>query len=283
MTASGAPGTLVLCHANGFPDSTYRVLFEVWRQAGWKVLAPEKLGHDPARPPRSGWSALRDELIDFIEREAAAAPSQPVVMVGHSMGGYLSLLVASKRPDLVRAVVLLDAPILAGWRAPAFGLLKWSGMIHRGGPGRVSARRRQHWPSRQAALQHFGDKRAFQRFDPRVLSDYLHHGLVDEEAEGGVRLAFDRDIETAIYNTVPHHVPALLQRRPLRCPVVFIAGRHSRENRQLGLAFVRRLAGANWRWIEGSHLFPFERPEESAQAVLSLLAQAWRPGPAGNK
>jgi pimeloyl-ACP methyl ester carboxylesterase len=268
--AAKAHRTLVFCHANSFPASTYGVLFEAWRRAGWRVLAPEKLGHDPAYPVTNGWRRLRDELVAFIEREAGG---QPAALVGHSMGGYMSLLVASRKPALVSGIVLLDAPIVSGWRAPAFGLLKMSGLIHRGGPGRASARRREHWPSREAVREHFAAKPLFARWDPRVLEDYLRHGFVPDATGGeGVTLVFQRDIETRIYNTLPHHVPALLKRHPLRSPVAFIAGKRSFENRQLGLDFVRRLAGPRWRWMEGSHLFPMERPEETAAAVLALLA-----------
>jgi pimeloyl-ACP methyl ester carboxylesterase len=264
-----APRTIVFCHANSFVAGTYGALFDAWREAGWRVLAPDKLGHDPAQPPTSGWPRLRDELIDFIERHGGGGP---VVLVGHSMGGYLALLVASRKPQLTRAVVLLDSPIVAGWRAPAFGLLKLTGLIRRGGPGKASARRREHWPSREAAREHFADKPAFARWAPRVLDDYVRHGLVRDAVRGGVRLAYRPEIETRIYNTLPHHVPALLRRHPVRCPVAFVAGRHSAENRQLGLEFVKQLAGPRWRWIEGSHLFPMERPEETAAAVLEFVS-----------
>lgn len=262
--------TIVFAHANGFPAGTYDSLFEAWRHAGWAVEAPPQLGHDPARAPRSGWSPLRDELIEFIERRCAGRT--PVALVGHSMGGYLSLLVAARRPDLVSAVVMLDSPIVSGWRAGAFRLLKATGLIHRGGPGRVSARRRDHWASREAARQHFAAKAAFARWPARVLDDYMAHGLVDDAAGGGVRLAFAREVETAIYNTLPHHLGPLLRRQPLRCPVAYVSGRRSRESRQLGLGLVRHLAGPRWRWVEGSHLFPMERPEETAATVLELLS-----------
>jgi len=262
--------TLVFCHANSFPGGTYGALFEAWRRAGWRVHAPGKLGHDPAFPVTNGWRHLRDEFIAFIEREAGATPQQPVALVGHSMGGYLCLLAASRKPALVSGIVLLDAPIVSGWRAPAFGLLKMSGLIARGGPGKASARRRQHWPSMAAVREHFEGKALFARWDRRVLDDYLQHGF-EPDGEGGVRLAFHRDVETRIYNTLPHHVPALLKRHPVRSPVGFVAGRRSAENRQLGLAYVRRLAGPRWKWIEGSHLFPMERPDETAAAVLALL------------
>ena len=265
--------TLVFCHANSFPAGTYGVLFEAWRKAGWRVLAPDKLGHDPAYAVTSGWRHLRDELLAFIEREAHSKGHGPVALVGHSMGGYMSLLAASRKPALVNAVVLLDSPIVSGWRAPAFGLLKMSGLIRRGGPGKASARRREHWLSMDAAREHFAGKPLFARWDPRVLADYLRHGFVADEEGGGVRLAFEREVETRIYNTLPHHVPALLRRHPLRCPVSYVGGKRSAESRQLGLDFVRRLAGPRWRWVEGSHLFPMERPEETAAAVLAMLAR----------
>ena len=35
-----------------------------------------------------------------------------MVGVGHSLGGYLTALAAVRRPELFRAVILLDAPIL---------------------------------------------------------------------------------------------------------------------------------------------------------------------------
>jgi len=288
----GAPRTLVFCHANSFPAGTYGVLFEAWRQAGWRVLAPDKLGHDPAYPVTSGWRHLRDELLAFIEREAGSQGggpvAGPVTLVGHSMGGYISLLAASRRPALVENVVLLDAPIVSGWRSPAFGLLKMSGLIHRGGPGKASARRREHWPSLEAAHEHFAGKAAFARWDARVLGDYVRHGFVADVREGegqgqgdsaGVTLAFKREVETRIYNTLPHDVQAVLRRHPLRCPVSFIAGTRSAEGRQLGFAFVRRLAGPRWRWVEGSHLFPMEKPQETAATVLTLLGAPAEPLP----
>jgi pimeloyl-ACP methyl ester carboxylesterase len=120
--------------------------------------------------------------------------------------------------------------------------------------------------------QHFAGKHAFARWDRRVFERFLRHGF-EPAPEGGVRLAFRREVETHIYDTIPHHVPQLLRRHPLHCPVGYVGGTRSVENRQLGLAYVRRLAGARWRWIEGTHLFPMEKPDETAAAVLALLGR----------
>jgi pimeloyl-ACP methyl ester carboxylesterase len=263
--------TLVFSHANGYPAGTYRVLFEAWRAAGMKVIAPEKFGHDPAFPVSSNWPRLRDQLIAFIDQQA---PGEKVHLVGHSLGGYLSLLAACRRPDLARSVVLIDSPIVAGWRAHSVQVMKMSRLMQRAGPGRVSVRRRWQWPSAEAAYQHFAVKHAFARWPPEVLRDYIAAGTEPDPAvPGGVRLAFRREVETHIYNTLPHDLQRLLRRHPPRCPVAYLAGTRSAEGRQAGLAATRALVHERLAWIEGTHLFPMERPAETAAAVLALLAR----------
>jgi pimeloyl-ACP methyl ester carboxylesterase len=265
-------GTIVFCHANGFPAGTYGALFERWRAAGWRVVAHERFGHDPRFPVTGNWPHLRDELLHFAD--ATLAPEEHPVLVGHSMGGYLALMAACRRPGWAQAVVLLDAPIVAGWRAHTVQVLKATRLMQRGGPGRVSMRRRERWASREEAHAHFASKRSFAVWEPRVLADYIAHGLEPDpdSADGrGVRLAFDRAVETRIYNTLPHHLPTLLRRHPPGCPVMYVGGTRSPEGRQAGLAFTRALVGPRLRWLDGGHLFPMEQPRPTADGVLELL------------
>lgn len=259
--------TLVFSHANGFPAGVYRVLFEQWQAAGWQVLALPKFGHDPHYPVRSNWRPTRNELLDFITTQA---PGQPVHLVGHSLGGYLSLLAACKRPDLVAGVVLIDSPVLAGWRAHTVQVAKATRLIGRISPGKVSKQRRQHWDSAEAAHAHYAAKSLFARWDPRVLADYIACGT-EPAPQGGVRLAFHRDVETRFYNTLPHHFGPLLKKHPPRCPVHFLGGTQSVEVRQVGMAETRAVTRGRITWMEGSHLFPMEQPEATAAAVLKLL------------
>ena len=270
-----SPATLVFSHANGFPAATYRLIFEAWRAQGWRVEALPRLGHDPAHPVTSNWPQVRDELLAFIDR---VAPEQRVHLVGHSLGGYLSLLAASRQPQRVASVVLIDSPVLTGWRAHSVQVFKATGLIKRVSPGHVSQRRRWQWPSAEAALAHFAGKRVFARWQPEVLRDYIACGTESDpdtaptaEAPHPVRLAFRREVETRFYNSLPHHMGGLFARHPVRAPVAFLGGTQSVENRQVGLAATRALTHGRMDFIEGSHLFPMERPAETAQRVLKLL------------
>lgn len=259
--------TLVFSHANSYPAGCYRVLFERWRAAGWRVEALDRFGHDPRFPVTGDWRRLRDQLLHFIATDVK--PDGPVALVGHSLGGMVSLLAACRRPELVNRLVMLDSPVVAGWKAAAVAVAKTTGLIHRYGPSRIARDRRHVWPDRDAVRAHFGAKKLFARWDPRVLADYVDAGF--EEADGQARLRFTRDVEAHIYRTLPHHLPLLLRLRPPQCPVAFVGGTRSAELRQAGAAASKQLAGENWRWMEGSHLYPFEKPDETADLVLELL------------
>ena len=266
------PRVIVFSHANGFPAGTYRSIFEIWRAAGYDVHAIDKYGHDPRFPVTSNWPHLRAQLIEFIEQ----AVGGPAFLVGHSLGGYLSLMAASRRPDLASGLVMLDSPVLSGWKARAVQVAKVLGASERFGPGQVSRRRRQQWDDHAAAFAHFAAKPAFARWAPGVLQDYIASGT---EAHGPAhRLSFTREVETAIYNNLPHHLARVLRAHPLGCEMAFVRGTESNEVRQVGLRTTERLAKGNVTAIEGSHLFPLERPAETATTVLKLIESMARQG-----
>ena len=134
-------------------------------------------------------------------------------------------------------------------------------------------RRCNHWPSQQAALEHFRHKKAFANWEPQVLRDYIAHGTHDE-GQGDEKkrvLSFDRAIETAIYNTLPDHLERLLRRHPIKCPVAFLGGLHSAEMKQFGMAMTEKITHGRIMMLDGSHLFPMERPLATAAAIEAAL------------
>ncbi len=259
---------IVFSHANSFSASTYRVLFESLRLRGFTVVAVERFGHDPEYPVTNNWPHLVRQLADFAG-EAARRAGQPAFLVGHSLGGFLSLMAAARHPELARGVLLIDSPVLGGWRATALGAVKRTPLIGSLTPGRISRARRNHWASRDAALEHFRHKKAFARWDPQVLADYIDHGTHDEE--GQRVLSFDRQVETAIYNTLPDNLDRLLRQHPLKCPAAFIGGTRSQEMRQVGMAMTEKLVKGRVMMLDGSHLFPMEKPLATAAAIEAAL------------
>ena len=114
---------VVFSHGNSFPASTYRVVLDSLRNRGFEVDAIEKFGHDPKYPVTDNWPHLVQQLADFAQARADRAGA-PVLLVGHSLGGFLSLMCAALHPALAKGVVLLDSPLIGGWRAGTINLMK---------------------------------------------------------------------------------------------------------------------------------------------------------------
>ncbi|APW43568.1 alpha/beta hydrolase [Rhodoferax saidenbachensis] len=260
--------TIVFSHANSFPASTYKVLFKSLRSRGFAVKALDKFGHDARYPVTNNWPQVVQQLLDFVQ-PVVEKVGEPVWLVGHSLGGFLSVMAAARRPDLARGVVLVDSPLVGGWRSSALGVMKSTQLFGSLSPGAVSKQRRNTWPSVEAAYEHFRHKKAFAQWDDQVLLDYVTYGTCEED--GKRVLNFDRQIETQFYNTVPDNLERLLARHPLKCPVSFIGGRDSMEMKQVGMTLTEKITKGRTMMLDGSHLFPMEKPLATAAAIEAAL------------
>ena len=259
---------IVFSHANSFPASAYGVLFKSLRARGFSVAAVDKFGHDPKYPVSNNWPHLVRQLADFAQPEVDKA-GEPAFLVGHSLGGFLSLMCAARHPELARGVLLIDSPILGGWRATTLGMIKRTPLLGEMSPGAVSRTRRNSWPSLEAALEHFQHRKAFAKWDAQMLRDYVWR--CTHVAAGQRVLSFDRGVETAIYNTVPDNLDRLLARHPLKCKVAFLGGTRSREMKQIGMTMTERLVKGRIMMLDGSHLLPMEKPLATAAAIEASL------------
>jgi pimeloyl-ACP methyl ester carboxylesterase len=108
----GSPTGKVALLIHGWGSSWYAVspLLPLLRQR-YRCLAVDLPGygaspHGPGRTTIAGYADLLTTLIREIT-------TQPVVLIGHSMGGMISLMIALKRPELVERMVLL-CPTISG-------------------------------------------------------------------------------------------------------------------------------------------------------------------------
>lgn len=246
------------------------MLFRSLRARGHTVKAVEKFGHNPQLPVTSNWPHIAKELAQFAAVEVQKA-GEPAFLLGHSLGGFLSLMTSCKHPELSRGVVLLDSPILGGWRAKTLQFAKVTQLVGSISPGKISQNRRYSWDSADAALAHFASKKMFAKWQPQMLQDYISYCTHDDPTTGKRVLSFDRAVETRFYNTLPHNLDRLLSRHPLQCPVAFIGGKESLEMQQIGMTMTNKLAKGRIQMLPGSHLFPMEWPIETAIAIDTAL------------
>jgi pimeloyl-ACP methyl ester carboxylesterase len=118
--ASGEEPLVLLLHGWQDTGDTFQFLVDAFERAR-PLAAPDWRGFG-----RSGWSQdgywFPDYLADLDALLEIVSPNQPVILVGHSMGGNVACLYAGVRPGRVRTLVNLEGfglPRTAPDQAPA--------------------------------------------------------------------------------------------------------------------------------------------------------------------
>ena len=104
-SASGKP--LVMLHGGAWRWQEYLSLIPSLGQR-WHVYALDLRGNG-----RSGWVPGKYRLEDFAEDNAEFVRrlTAPAVLVGHSIGGVIALMVAARCPDKAKALIIEDSPL----------------------------------------------------------------------------------------------------------------------------------------------------------------------------
>lgn len=249
-------------HANGFPGKTYSVLLDSLRDE-YGIIAVEKLGHSMDYPVNNNWSNLADEIIAHVEQNAG----KPVIGAGHSLGSIVTFMAAHKRPDLFRAVIMLDPPFFWGGAGLIFRMMKFTGIADRFTPAKQSSGRKRYWPDMESARAYFYSKSLFRAFDPQCLEDYIECGTV--EGPGGVSLAYNVETEVKIFQTMPDNISMYNKIRDVPGSIIYGKKSHAVHIRSLKKFTERH--GFTLRTAPGGHLYPLEKPREAAAIMRKEL------------
>lgn len=103
LRADGAGPPVVLLH--GLAGSATEMTALAPGRA-WLALDQRGHGHSTRRPADLSRQAYVDDVLSLI--------TEPVDLVGQSMGGHTAMLVAAARPDLVRRLVLIESGVGGG-------------------------------------------------------------------------------------------------------------------------------------------------------------------------
>ena len=103
----------VLVHGAWHGSWCWEKVVPILREAGHEVVAPDLPGHGEDETP-----AAEVTLADYAERVCDILDEQPepVVLVGHSLGGIVSSEAAERRPEKIRMLVYLTAYLLPNGR-----------------------------------------------------------------------------------------------------------------------------------------------------------------------
>jgi pimeloyl-ACP methyl ester carboxylesterase len=266
----GGAGPLAhFSHATGFCAGMYTPLAERLKSF-LKVLGMDDRGHGRTKAPANpqelkNWDIFVDDLARFVENLG-----QPVIAMGHSRGATVSLLLAVKRPDLIRALVLIDPTILPfSWMwwwylAKLTGLAKFVPIVA------TAARRRSEWPDKKSMLEAYQLKPVFQTWTDGFLDAYIREGT-EETGRETIRLCCEPVWESKCFAACPHDIWRHISR--LQKPALVLYG--AKSDTFLASAakrFKAKVPGAALRCFEDAgHFVPMERPDETAEVILDFL------------
>ncbi|MDR3441457.1 MAG: alpha/beta hydrolase [Legionella sp.] len=249
-------------HGNGFPALCYKQMLDAL-QPDFDYCYIDKIGHNPAFPVSENWHNLVLEVIDSVKRQA----DRPVIAVGHSLGGVLSLLAAIEQPELFKAVIMLDSPLLGALKSNMVRLAKALGVIDRITPAFRTRGRREYWKNHEQLIAYLQTRDLFKTFTEACLDDYISYGL--EHKEDGYYLRFDRHTEYQIYRTIPHVIPNYEGK--LKTPAALIYGDKSTVVGKMDRRYMKKNFNVINLKTQGTHLFPMEHPQVIAKQIKDAL------------
>jgi pimeloyl-ACP methyl ester carboxylesterase len=265
---AGRGPLLHFAHANAYPPGAYRALLTDLAQ-DHRVLAIRHRPLWPGSRPEdiSAWQEIADDLIRFFDQQGLIG----AIGVGHSLGAVTTMMAALKRPELFRALVLIEPVFLP---QNVLDLLKAGAALddpYETPLVKTALKRRDWWPSQEEAFARFRVKQVFGRWSDEALWDYVRYGTIDNE-NGGVDLFYSPKWEARIYTLPPTGVWEMIPQ--VSHPTLGMRGHETNTiTEEAWSSWQQMQPGAEFREILSSgHLLPMERPDEVAAEIRVFFA-----------
>lgn len=263
--ADGAGDTIHFIHGNGFCGGVYwPMLRQFLPQHGLFLHDVEGHGESEAPAEFSGVNAVVDRIAAVAHEQGLA--EKPMIGMGHSFGSQLTVLAAARYPGLFKALVLTD-PIL-------FPPLIWLGiramsLLSQHPFGRAARRRRDTWPTREAAMNHLRGRGIYQGWSEEAFTCFIDYAM--KEYEGQWVLRCPKEIEAQIFEQPAWPWNAW---RKLDIPILFLRGAQSYSFFPPAERWARGLnRRVEFQQLPGGHCFMQEQPDAAALAMKDFLAR----------
>lgn len=258
---------LHFAHSNGYPPRCFRQMLEplLPHYRVWGMYHRPLWQNGDLPESVTSWQVVADDLLAFFDQEGVSE----VIGVGHSLGAVATMLAAVQRPLLFRALVLIEPVFLS---PQILELVRQFPEQAKQMPMVLNAlRRRNQWPSRQAAFDLFRTKEVFGRWSDDALWDFVQYGLVENE-QGEVSLLYTREWEAQFYGLPPtmvwDEIPSVI------APTLAVRGVKSDTLTPESWAFWQSLQtqATFIEMADAGHMVTMERPLALAEHIITFLA-----------
>lgn len=267
------PIEVLFLHATGFNAITYQSILEPLG-GQMHAAALDMRGHGRSRLPANprkmkSWNKFRDDVIQVLEKTAP----QGAVLGGHSMGATVALLVAGKRPDLVRGLVLVDPVLMRGAVYRAYNIPLFNMLIGKNALAKQALKRRREFASPSDAAEALRGRGAFRTWRAPFLDDYVVDGVLRQD-DGRFMLSCTPEWESAVFSAHRYRPWSAMRRlRKKRIPIILLqADKESTTTPDTDARVHSIRPDAAVTRVPGTtHFVPMERPYVVRDALKMLF------------
>jgi pimeloyl-ACP methyl ester carboxylesterase len=243
----------------------------------YRVVAPDLAGHGFTRSAGRGVDVSSNRVL--LHRFIEAVAGSPVILMGNSMGGMISLSEAAAEPDTVTGLILLDPAVPFGPVRPDPSIIMMFLVNMVPGLGqRMVSRRRQFSPEQLVAGVLDTVCADPSRVPPAAVEQHVEvarRRFGYTEADREFTLAARSVVSAAGYVTGRAYRRAI---DSVRCPVLML---HGTLDRLIPVAMARMTARAHPDWslvvLPGvGHVPQLEVPQACATEIREWLGPAGR-------
>lgn len=268
----GAGTPLHFLHANGYPPDCYKPFFSLIKEQ-YHLFGMHLRPLWPAsnQDEINDWRPFSDDLLQFLSDKQ----TEPVVAVGHSIGGIVTLRAALTDPGKFRALVLLDPVLFVPSMLVFWNLIRAIGLGKRLHPKiSGSMKRRRTFDDLNLVFRGYRSREVFKHMTDENLRAYIK-GITSQKPDGSFELTYSPEWESHIYLTGLRDFDLWTGLSKLEVPMLIIRGAETDT-------FLRRAAKLVQQkqpkvkivTLENTtHILPLERPQEVFKIMQSFLKE----------
>lgn len=262
----GRGSPVLLSHATGFHAHCFEPMAGVL-SAHHHCIGLDHRGYGDADNVDSSdlqWTSYGLDALAAARHLSDKNNGAAVIGIGHSMGGASLLMAALQEPELFRALFVFE-PIV--FPPPSGDAPRSESPLPAG-----ARKRRDSFPSFEAALENFTAKPPMNTFDPGVREAYVRHGFAPTP-DGEVTLKCLPEHEARTYET--GSTSGMFQKlSQVHVPVWVMAGAPAPfQPSSFAATVAENLPNATYvQWDDMGHFGPLEHPQRIAAFVERTIA-----------
>lgn len=227
-------------------------------------------GNSDAGEQFIGWDKTADALHAIWQDYREDYGKVSSIGLGHSLGGVMTLLRASRYPDDFSRLCLLDPVFLSPFMIMGSRLKELFGLEQKRPLAEQARRRRNSWPNEEIAYKFFRLQYFFKSWDASSLQAYIKHGL--ERRGDDLKLKCPPDLEASIFDSVPKQLWPAINKLNTKTHILYGSKTYPFIQESIARA-KRKNSFIDTEQVRGDHCFVQTNPSEISEKVQKLIKE----------